>query len=200
MKKLLLITLLVLSNTAFARLNFKTPTHVGQWTLNSTASQLNFITTKNASKTEIQSFKALEGKIDKGHVTLTVDLNSVDTGIEIRDERLKTLFFDVVKFPSASVTIDLRKSDLNHLTQGQTKVLKFDAELDIQGITQSMQVELQVVALGKNQLLVFSRQPIIIDLKNFKLLEGVNKLRDIANLKSINSAVPVTFSLLFSKL
>ena len=200
MKKLLLITLLVLSNTAFARLNFKIPTHVGEWTLNSTASQLNFITTKNASKTEIQSFNALQGKIDKGHVTLTVDLNSIDTGIEIRDERLKTLFFDVVKFPTASVTIDLRKSDLSHLTQGQTKVLKFDAELSIQGVTQAMQVELQVVALGKNQLLVFSRQPIIIDLKNFKLLEGVNKLREIANLKSINSAVPVTFSLLFSKL
>ena len=200
MKKLLLITLLVLSNSAIARLNFKTPTHIGQWTLNSSASQLNFTTTKNASKTEIQSFKSLAGKIDNGHVSLTVDLNSVDTGIGIRDERLKTMFFDVVKFPKASVSIDLKKSDLSKLTQGQSKVLEFDAEIDIQGITQSIVVTLQVVALDKQQLLVFSREPIIIDLKNFDLLEGVNNLREIAKLKSINAAVPVTFSLVFSKL
>ncbi len=199
MRKILFLTLFVLSSTVFAKLSFVTATHTGEWTLNSEASKLNFITTKNASKTEIQTFKKLQGHISGSQVVLTVDLSSVDTGIEIRDERLKTLFFDIVKFPTATVSIDLKKSDLNPIKQGQRKTLQLDAEITIQGVTQTVPVEVQVITLAKNQRLVFSSQPIIIDLKNFNLLQGVNKLREIAKLKSINAAVPVTFSLLFSK-
>ena len=199
MKKILFLTLLVLSNTAFARLNFVPSTHVGEWVLNNQASTLNFITTKNASKTEVQTFKRLKGKIAGTKVSMSVDLSSVDTGIEIRDERLRKLFFNTVKFPEATVTIDLKKSDLNHIKQGQRKVLQLDAEVELQGVVQTIPVELQVIALEKSQLLVFSSQPIIVDLKNFNLLKGVNALREIAKLQSINAAVPVTFSLLFSK-
>ena len=199
MKKILFLTLLILSSTAFAKLNFVTSTHVGEWVLNNEASTLNFITTKNASKTEIQTFNKLQGHIEGSQVVLSVDLASVDTGIDIRDKRLRELFFNIAKFPLATVTIDLKKSDLNPMRQGERKVLKLDAEITIQDITQTMAVEVQVIALGKNQRLVFSNQPIIVDLKNFDLLKGVNALREIAKLQSINSAVPVTFSLLFSK-
>jgi len=199
MKKILFLTLFVLSSTVFAKLNFVTATHTGEWTLNNEASKLNFITTKNASKTEIQTFKKLQGHIEGNLVVLSVDLSSVDTGIEIRDERLKNLFFDIVKFPTATVSIDLKKSDLNPIKQGQRKILQLDAEITIQGVTQTVPVEVQVVTLAKNQRLVFSSQPIIIDLKSFDLLQGVNKLREIAKLKSINAAVPVTFTLLFTK-
>ncbi|NOQ13466.1 MAG: YceI family protein [Methyloprofundus sp.] len=199
MRKILFLTLLVLSSTAFAKLNFVTATHAGEWVLNNEASKLNFTTTKNASKTEVQTFKKLQGHIAGSQVVLNVDLSSVDTGIEIRDERLKTLFFNIVKFPTATVSIDLKKSDLNPIKQGQRKTLMLDAEVTIQGVTQTIPVEVQVITLAQNQRLVFSSQPIIIDLKNFNLLKGVNQLREIAKLKSINAAVPVTFSLLFSK-
>jgi len=199
MKKILFLTLLVLSSTAFAKLNFVTSTHVGEWTLNNEASKLNFITTKNASKTEIQTFNKLQGHVTGNQVVLSVDLASVDTGIEIRDERLRTLFFNIAKFPLATVAIDLKKSDLKSMKQGERKVLKLSADITIQDITQTMDVEVQLITLGKNQLLVFSNQPIIVDLKNFDLLKGVNALREIAKLQSINSAIPVTFSLLFSR-
>lgn len=199
MKKILLLTLLVLSNTAFAKLNFVTTTHEGEWALDNTVSTLNFTTTKNSSKTEIQTFKKLQGKISGTKVALNVDLSSVDTGIEIRDERLRKLFFNIAKFPTASVTLDIKKNDIYPMKPGQIKTLQLDAEITIQGIEQIMPVQLQVVELEKNQRLIFSSQPIIIDLKNFNLLKGVNRLREIAKLKSINAAVPVTFSLLFTK-
>ena len=199
MKKIIFLTLLVLSSTSFAKLNFVTTTHAGQWVLNNKASTLNFITTMNASKTEVQTFKKLQGKIAGTKVTLSVDLSSVDTGIEIRDERLRELFFNIAKFPTATVTLDIKKSDIYPMKPGQIKTLALDAEITIQGIEQTMPVQLQVVELEKNQRLVFSSQPVIVDLKNFNLLKGVNALREIANLKSINTAVPITFSLLFTK-
>lgn len=198
MKKILFLTLLLLSSTAFAKLNFVTTTHAGQWKLNNQASSLSFITTKNASKTEIQTFNQLQGKISGTQVSLVVNISSVDTGIEIRDERLKKMFFNIAKFPVATVTLDLKKSDLSALKPGQRKLLKLNAEVTLLDTTQTIPVEMQVIALAKNELLVVSQQPIIIDLKSFYLLKGVNKLREIAKLQSINSAVPVTFSLLFS--
>lgn len=199
MKKILFLTLLVLSNTAFARLNFVPSTHVGEWVLNNQASKLNFITTKNASKTEVQTFKNLQGKIVGTKVSMSVDLSSVDTGIEIRDERLRKLFFNTAKFPMATVEIDLNKSDLGSaMKPGQRKILKLDAEITLLDVTQTVPVELQVIALAQKELLVTSYLPIIIDLKNFNLLKGVNALREIAKLQSINAAVPVTFSLFFS--
>ena len=199
MRKILFLALLILSNTAFARLNFVTTTHAGEWVLNNKASTLNFITTKNASKTEVQTFKKIQGKISGTKVTLSVDLSSVDTGTAILDERLQELFFNVAKFPAAIVTIDIKKSDIYPMKPGQIKNLELDATITLQGITQTMPVKLQVVELDKNRRLVFSSYPIIINLKNFNLLKGVNALREIANLKSINAAVPVTFSLLFTK-
>ena len=199
MKKIIFLTLLVLSSTSFAKLNFVTTTHAGQWVLNNKASTLNFITTMNASKTEVLTFKKLQGKIAGTKVTLSVDLSSVDTGIEIRDERLRELFFNIAKFPTATVTLDIKKSDIYPMKPGQIKTLALDAEITIQGIEQTMPVQLQVVELEKNQRLVFSSLPVIVDLKNFNLLKGVNALREIANLKSINTAVPITFSLLFTK-
>jgi len=199
MKKLLFLTLLILSNTVFAKLNFVTTTHAGQWVLNNKASTLNFTTTKNSSKTEVQTFKKIQGKISGTKVTLSVDLSSVDTGIKIRDERLRELFFKVVEFPIATVTLDIKKSDIYPMKPGQIKTLALEAEITLRGVTQKMPVKLQVVELEKNQRLVFSSAPIIVNLKNFNLLKGVNALREIAKLKSINASVPVTFSLLFTK-
>jgi hypothetical protein len=57
----------------------------------------------------------------------------------------------------------------------------------------------QVTQLKEGKLLVFSKQPLIVNLSKFNLLAGLNKLREIAKLQSINMAVPVTFSLLFTK-
>ncbi|TXK98385.1 hypothetical protein BMR07_05600 [Methylococcaceae bacterium CS1] len=198
MKKIILLSLLLLSSTAIAKLNFVTTTHAGQWKLNNEASALNFITTKNASKTEVQTFKTLQGKISGTQVTVSVDLSSVDTGIEVRDERLKTMFFNIAKFPEATVSIVLHKTDLGHMKPGQRKILKLDADITLQDTTQTVPVELQVIALAKNQLLVVSNVPVIVDLKDFYLLKGVNALREIAKLQSINAAVPITFSLLFT--
>lgn len=199
MKKILLLSLLLLSNVAIAKLNFVPTTHTGQWVLNNKASTLNFITTKNASKTEVQTFTRLKGKIAGTKVTMTVDLSSVDTGINIRDERLREMFFNIAKFPTATVSLDIKTSDIYPMKPGQIKTLNLKAEINLQGITQTIPVQVQVVELDKNQRLVFSSQPVIVNLKDFNLLKGVNALREIAKLKSINASVPVIFSLLFTK-
>jgi len=188
MKKIIIFTLLMVSQSAFAG-----------WALDEKASSLNFITTKNASKTEVQSFKEMQGQITDDQVSLTIDLSSVDTGIEIRDERIKSLFFKVISFPEASATIKIAPKSIKLIKQGQSRAMTVEAIIDLYGVKQTVPVNLQVTALKGKQLLVYSKQPVIVNLKDFNLLPGVNALREIAKLQSINSAVPVTFSLLFKK-
>jgi len=195
MKKILLV-LLCISPSIFAQVNLGTG-QGSHWALNKKASSLTFVTTKNASKTELQSFQKITGKIKNNVASLAVDLNSVSTKIDIRDERLRDLFFETKLFPQASVAIKLSNSDIKRMQVGDVKDIELEAELNIHGVKQKTVVNTQVVFLEEGKLLVNSSKPLIINLQNFKLLKGVNLLREIANLKSINAAVPVTFNLMF---
>lgn len=190
MKKIIFFffSLLIVSQSAFA-----------DWVLDTDQSILNFITTKNASKTEIQSFEAMQGRIKGNQAILRVDLSSVDTEIDIRDDRLRTLFFNIAKFPEATASLKIASADIKAIKLGYSEEMELDAVIDLYGVKQTLPVVVQVTRLKEGKLLVFSKQPLIVNLKNFNLLEGLNKLRDIANLQSINVAVPVTFSLLFTK-
>lgn len=197
MKKILLVLLLI-SPSIFVQIslgNGKT----SNWTLNKQASNLTFTTTKNASKTEVQSFQQISGTIKRNVASLVVNLNSVSTGIEIRDERIKDLFFETKLFPQAAVKIKLSNSGIEMMKVGDIKEVELEAELNIHGIKQKAMVNAQIIYLESNKLLVNSIKPLIINLQAFKLLNGVNLLREIAHLKSINAAVPVTFNLMFTQ-
>ncbi len=197
MKKILL-ALLFISPSVFAQLDLGS-SQSNSWKLNKQNSSLTFITTKNVSKTELQSFQEIKGQIKNNVATLTVDLNSVATGIEIRNKRIKDLFFETKLFPQASVKIKLSNNKIKKMEVGDVKNIELDAELNIHGVKQEVVVSAQVVFLKSNKLLVNSVKPLIVDLQNFKLLKGVNALREIAHLKSINTVVPVTFNLMFAQ-
>ncbi len=188
MKKIIFIALLMLSQPALA-----------EWVLDQRSSIINFTTTKNSSKTEVQTFNKITGNINSKRAVLSVDLNSVDTGIAIRDTRLRELFFDVMDFPVARVRLNVNKARLDKLKQGQRKVLQLDAVIDLHGLQKTIPVKVQIVAFAKGKVLVTTKEPLIVDLKDFNLLAGSEALRAIAKLTSINTAVPVTFNLFFTK-
>jgi polyisoprenoid-binding protein YceI len=197
MKKILLVLLLI-SPSIFAQINLGTG-QANDWTLNKQVSNLTFTTTKNASKTEVQSFQQISGTIKRNVASLVVNLNSVSTGIEIRDERLKDLFFETKLFPQAVVKIKLSNSGIEMMKVGDIKQVELEAELSIHGVKQKAMVSTQIIYLESNKLLVNSIKPLVINLQAFKLLKGVNLLCEIAHLKSINAAVPVTFNLMFTQ-
>ena len=66
------------------------------WTLNGDDSTLSFISTKAVNVAEIHKFTTLSGGVDDtGNVTgISIALASVDTGIEIRDDRMREMLFD----------------------------------------------------------------------------------------------------------
>ena len=60
-------------------------------------------------------------------------------------------------------------------------------------------LDLQLIRLGDDRILVNSAVPVIVNAAEYDLAAGVEKLREVAGLPAISNAVPVTFSLVFTR-
>lgn len=168
------------------------------WTLNNGQSRISFISVKKGDVAEIHYFRELEGGVDSiGVVTLTIALASVDTAIEIRDERIRELLFETDVFPTATLTTRVDVARLNALEPGATALESIKGTFELHGQKQELDTDLLFARLDEKRILVTSYKPIVIDAGKYALVEGVNKLREIAGLPSISNAVPVSLVLTF---
>lgn len=170
------------------------------WQLVNKDSQLSFVSIKAAHIAERHTFKALSGNVkEDGTAQLSVDLASVSTGIEIRDQRMRDLLFSVADFPSADFTTGLDLAPVSALAIGAQTNLLVQGKLRVQEIVVDVETEISAVKLADNRLVVATTQPLLLSASALGLADGIERLRAIANLPSISLAVPVTFQLLFEK-
>lgn len=170
------------------------------WTLNNDQSQLSFISVKKGDIAEVHRFDQLGGSVDaKGNVKLVIQLASVNTAIPIRDERMREMLFNTNAFPSATLTATVDASQLSKLKAGEMMVNTLEGQLSLHGQSSKVVAELVLAKLGPDTLLVSSRRPLLLQAGDFDLLEGVEKLREVAGLPSISKAVPVSFVLTFNQ-
>ena len=176
-----------------------TPTWA-DWALNNGQSQLSFISIKKGDIAEVHRFDQLDGNVDtNGNVTLTIQLASVDTAIPIRDQRMREMLFNTNAFPRATLAAKVDASALDKLAPGDILTSSVEGKLDLHGQAVAVTAELAIARLGPNKLLVSSRKPLVLQAGDYELLEGVEKLREVAGLSSISKAVPVSFVLTFDK-
>lgn len=163
------------------------------WTLDNDKSSLYYASTKKDSISEINSFKTLSGGIsDEGVATLEVDLASVDTRIPIRDERMQKYFFEIDQFTTATATIELGEEGVKPGTYDVT------AKLSLHGMDKEVPAKVMVME-DDDVVRVFTVAPVVINSSDFGLDGGIDMLKKLAQLDSINKAVPVTFLLTFNK-
>ena len=171
-----------------------------QWTLDNDASRLSFVSTKAGTAAEVHRFGSLEGVVDDhGNVTLGIYLDSVDTAIEIRDERMREMLFETEQYPTAELTASVDIEALEALSVGESTTMASEAELSIHGTSTRLTVSMTVARLSESRVLAISREPLIVNASQVGLLEGVERLREVAGLPSISPAVPVTFVLAFDR-
>jgi len=168
------------------------------WTLSNEKSLVSFISVKKGDVAEIHYFRQLEGGVDSdGRVTLSIELASVDTAVEIRDKRMRELLFETDVFPTATLSTRVDIGKLNALEPGATAIESIKGELELHGQKQELQTDLIFARLDETRILVASYKPMVIDAGKYALVEGINKLREIAGLPSISNAVPVSLVLTF---
>jgi len=170
------------------------------WVLDGSQSTLGFVSTKNIDIAESHHFGQLSGFLDaKGYFRVTIALDSVDTAVPIRDERMREVRFDTAHHPQAVAAGQIDMKTLAGLEVGDSIQLEVPFKLALRGQQSEHTVTVEVTCVGSDQLLVNTRAPILINAAAVGLGAGVEKLQEIAGLSAISKAVPVYFNLHFAQ-
>ena len=176
------------------------PVTEGAWTLDPAGSRLAYVSIKAGEIAETNRFDTLSGSVAAdGTATLDIDLASVNTGVDIRNERMREIFFAVAENPKASVTATLDPARFAGLAVGQSVTRPLKASVTIKGMTSDVETEVLVTRTGEDRVLVVPTAPVIVSTDMFGLTDELGELRAIAQLPSITPAVPVTFTLVFQR-
>jgi polyisoprenoid-binding protein YceI len=170
------------------------------WHLDAKQSNISFTSIKKDHIGEVHHFNRFSGQVsEQGKISLTIALDSVATGIEVRDERMKQFLFQVVKFPNAEFSAQIVPEFLNNLAVASSQVITLAGTMTLHGVSQALELQILVTKVSKQTLLVVSQQAVLINAAAFGLSEGLAKLQELASLPSISHAVPLTFVLQLSQ-
>jgi polyisoprenoid-binding protein YceI len=172
----------------------------GGWELAGDESRVIFSTTKAGEIAEAHKFAEISGTVaSNGAVALSIPLASVDTGIDVRNERMREFLFEIASYPNASITAQLDPAEFANLKSGDSVAVPVEASVDLHGQKELVTLDLTVSRMGEDKVKVETTAPVIIDAGTFGLSDGVEKLRELANLDGIADQVPVSVSLVFTR-
>ena len=191
------LSLLKTAVSAMVLSSLATPA-LAQWELDDKSSAVGFITTKNSTVAESHSFTSLTGYISKeGKLQVEISLDSVETLIPIRNERMRQMLFETVDFPMAKVTAEVDESVMKAVSDGDVLVAEVPITLSLHGQEKLLCVPVVLIGTADGSILAVASSPIVVNAADFGLEKGVALLRESAGLKSISTAVPVSFQLYF---
>lgn len=170
------------------------------WELDSQRSAVQFMSVKNASVAELHHFKSITGGIsDTGAAKVILDLDSVETLVPIRNQRMRELLFETVRFPAATLSAEVPES-LMGLAVGESRDTSIELTVDLHGDKATYIAEVLVTGIAGGGLQVVLSEPILVNAADFQLEAGIEVLREVAGLNNISTAVPVSAQLLFTPL
>ena len=171
---------------------------LSDWELVNDDSHLNFVSFKAIDFAEIHSFKEISGSIDKnGKANLGINLESLETLIPIRNERMRNLLFETQIFPTANFYLQVDLDKYLNLSIGDFRNNEAKGRLLLKNKDIETNVKFKVTRLAKDIFVVSSTEPLILNIENLGLTEGVESLRVVAGLPSISKSVPVSFFIKF---
>ena len=171
---------------------------LADWSLDPERSAVTYVTIKSKDMAENNSFTQMAGSIDgDGQVRVTLMLDSVETLVPIRNQRMREIFFETTDYKEALLTAKIDPKLVADLAVGQIARVAAEGSLQLHGATQPMTLSAMAARLDANTLMVATTKPLIVDAAKFGLSDRVEKLREIAGLASISEAVPVTFVVTF---
>ncbi|MEM7257948.1 MAG: OmpA family protein, partial [Pseudomonadota bacterium] len=170
----------------------------GGWVLENDSSSLTFQTIKNGSKLETSGFASYQGEVDEsGAASLRIQLDSVDTKVDLRNVRMRFLFFETFKYPEATVVAAIDPATISTLWEKKRLQVPVNFDLNLHGVTQPLQGQAIVTVLADNQVSVASVSPITIPTNLFDLDAGVQKLQEAANVTIVPMG-SVSYNLVFN--
>lgn len=170
-----------------------------KWTAVEDQSRIAFGSIKKDTVGEVHHFEGITGTVgEDGKLTLTVDLASVETNIDIRNERMLEHVFQTGK-ATAMVTGEIDLDEVKDLKPGDTSIVDFEGVLAFAGINVDVESEMLVARLAENRVLVSTADFIMISTEDLGIDAGIDKLMHLAKLPGITRVTPVAVRVVFEK-
>lgn len=176
-----------------------TPAIAGDvWTLSGEESKVAFGSIKKDTVGEVHHFKGLSGTVDdEGKVSVVIDVASVETWIDIRNERMQKMVFDAA--PKAMLSAQVDATALEKLKAGDTTTADVEGTLTLNGKEIAIETSLFIARLGEDKMLAATDEMIMLQAKEAGIDEGITKLMEVAKLPGITRVSPVTLRLVFNR-
>ncbi len=189
-----------ISFAAFAATLFLAFPAAAQWALSPDESRIGFISVKAGDFPESHYFREMQGTVSQAGVAeISISLDSVETNIDIRNERMREFLFETDTYPTATITAAIDLDALNMMDIGARKSVDFSGELTLHGASAPVKTTLTLTRIAEARVLVETTDPVILYADQFELSAGIQKLMELASLPSITPAVPVEVSLVFER-
>ncbi|OIQ33099.1 MAG: hypothetical protein BM562_01590 [Alphaproteobacteria bacterium MedPE-SWcel] len=173
---LILLTFISINQGAFAN------PFGGGWQLDGEQSTIGFLSVKKGTIAEYSGFASFSGEIDgEGNANITIALDSVDTKIDLRNVRMRFLFFETFKHAEAVITAAIPQDQIADLSTAKRKIIDLPVSLSLHGIVSNLTTPVAVTLLDNDSVNISTVQPIILSLSDFDLLNGLSKLEDAAS-------------------
>lgn len=169
------------------------------WYLDYESSRLNFVSSRDAGGAENNRFLVMHGTVDdQGQAQLRIELDSVLSGVPLRDERLREVLFETERYPEATIGAHLDLGPILGLASGAQLEMALPLRLELHGASHAYRAEVLVTRLDERRFQVVTLAPLILQLGDFGLAPGVERLRQLAGLRGIDLSVPVGAVLIFA--
>jgi hypothetical protein len=113
---------------------------------------------------------------------------------------MQAILFEVAQYPDVTVTANLDLDEFTSLRLGESRTDTILLGVNLHGTDVSKNVLVKVTRSSNNAYEVTSLGPIVIHASQFALSDGLESLRKVAGLQSIDLMVPVTFDLRLVKI
>ena len=175
------------------------PAFAGDWKSIESESSIAFGSVKKDTVGEVHHFNKVSGTVsESGELKITIDLASVETNIDIRNERITNHVFQEGK-ATATLSGEIDIAEVNSMKIGETKIMEIEANLSFIGIDNEIEANMLVARLGENRVLVTTSDFIMLSTEDLGINAGVDKLMELAKLPSITRVTPIAARMVFEK-
>lgn len=169
------------------------------WTLDAAASELRFMSIKKGNLAETNKFATISGLITQdGKAQIRVLMDSVDTNVDLRNVRMRFLFFETFLHPEATITVNLDPAQLIDLHNTRRKMIEVEYTAAVHGVTVTKTAEIAVTLINNDRVAISTTTPIAVTLAEHNLEAGRQKLQEAANVDIAPLGI-VSFDFVFDR-
>ncbi len=169
------------------------------WTISGDESKIAFGSIKKDTVGEVHHFSGISGQVgDDGAVMVEIDLTTVETYIDIRNERMVKMVFGK-DTPKATIKASLDAGELEKLEIGQTTTVDVEGTLTLGKTNVPVETSMFVARLGEDRAVVTTDEMIMLSTADAGIDDAVSKLMEVAKLPGITRVSPVTMRLVFDR-